>query len=230
MTNKQARLGRWLGIAHRVGSDMTYWVLTESGRVIARSTVQHVTITDMATDAIRDRVSNFDATLLTRLSDDNFQIEHPHSVFYLQDDVDVPDTQPVADILTDTEYGDMIQPAKSEADDIEFDSFDQYLSAEFVVNRDGEMATVKVIKRAKDNNGNPIGKKHSNPLLDTREYECELDDGTVMRYNANVIAENIFAQCDDEGRRQALLDEIIDHKRDARALRGDNGYVVTKNG
>lgn len=101
MTNEQARLGRWLGIAHRVGSDMTYWVLTESGRAIARSTVQHVTITDMATDAIRDRVSHFDATLLTRLSDDNFQIERPHSVFYLQDDVDMPDTQPVADIPTD---------------------------------------------------------------------------------------------------------------------------------
>jgi hypothetical protein len=92
----------------------------------------------------------------------------------------VPDTQPVADIPTAAEYGDRIQPAKCEADDIEFDYFDQYLSAEFVVNRDGDMATAKVIKRAKDNNGNPIGKKHSNPLLDTREYECELEDGTVM--------------------------------------------------
>ena len=46
----------------------------------------------------------------------------------------------------------------------------------------------------------------------------------------NEIAENIFAQCDDEGRHQALLDEIIDHKRDARALQVDNGYVTTKNG
>lgn len=25
MTDEQARIGRWLGIAHRVGSDMTYW-------------------------------------------------------------------------------------------------------------------------------------------------------------------------------------------------------------
>ena len=92
------------------------------------------------------------------------------------------------------------------------------------------MATAKVIKRAKDNEGNPIGKRHTNPLLDTREYECELEDGTVMRYNANVIAENTFAQCDDEGRCLALLDEIIDHKRDARVLRVDNGYVTTKIG
>ena len=51
-----------------------------------------------------------------------------------------------------------------------------------------------------------------------------------MRYHANVIAENIFAQCDDAGRRQAILDEIIDHKSDKRALRADKGYVTTKRG
>jgi hypothetical protein len=117
------------------------------------------------------------------------------------DDFDVPDNVG-GNIPADAEYGDMNQAAKSEADNIEFDSFDQYLSAEFVVNRDGDVATAKVIKRAKDNEGNPIGKRHTNPLLDTREYECELEDGTVMRHNANVIAENIFAQCDDEGRRR----------------------------
>ena len=229
MTDEQARIGRWLGIAHRIGSDMTYWVLTDSGRVIARSTVQHITISDMATEAIRNRVTHFDTTLLTRLRDDNFQLHHPNPVFYLQDDPDAVDSA-ADNIPADAEYGDMNQPAKLEADDIEFDSFDKYLNAEFGVNRDGETAIAKVIKRAKDNTGNPIGKRHSNPLLDTREYECELEDGTLMRYNANVIAENIFAQCDDAGRRQAILDEIIDHKRDGRALRADNGYVTTKRG
>src|SRR5687767_5209997 len=28
------KLGCWLGISHRIGSDMLYWVLTESGKVI----------------------------------------------------------------------------------------------------------------------------------------------------------------------------------------------------
>ncbi len=51
-----------------------------------------------------------------------------------------------------------------------------------------------------------------------------------MRYHANVIAENIFAQCDDEGRRHAILDEIIDHEADRRALKADNGFVNTKRG
>ena len=105
LTNEQARIGHWLGITHRVGSDMTYWILTESGRVIVRSTVQHITISDLATDAIRARVSTFDDTLLTRLSDTNFHIEHPNPVFYLQDNVDVPPDGAVDNISADAEYG-----------------------------------------------------------------------------------------------------------------------------
>ena len=88
MNNEQTRIGRWLGIAHRIGSDMTYWILTNAGHVIARSTVQHITVSDMATDTIRNRVSAFDNELSIRLSDDNFQLDHPNPVFYLQDDPD----------------------------------------------------------------------------------------------------------------------------------------------
>ena len=34
----------------------------------------------------------------------------------------------------------------------------------------------------------------------------------------------------EEGRRQAVLDEITDHKRDVTALRTDNGYVINRQG
>ena len=50
-------------------------------------------------------------------------------------------------------------------------------------------------------------KKNANPLLDTRENECTLNDGSVYRYNASIIAHNIYSQCDDEGRRHAVLQE-----------------------
>jgi hypothetical protein len=33
------KLGRWIGVAHYVGSPMTFWILPASCRVIARSTV-----------------------------------------------------------------------------------------------------------------------------------------------------------------------------------------------
>ena len=57
-----------------------------------------------------------------------------------------------------------------------------------------------------------------------------MDDGTVYRYNANVIAENIFSQCDDKGRRHAVLREITDHKKDHSALDVANGFTIIKKG
>ena len=32
-------LGRWLGVAHRVGQSMVFWIMNDNGKVIARSTV-----------------------------------------------------------------------------------------------------------------------------------------------------------------------------------------------
>jgi hypothetical protein len=52
--------------------------------MIACSTVQHITISDMAsTDTMKDRVKLLDDTLLTRLDDKNFQLDLPDHVFYL---------------------------------------------------------------------------------------------------------------------------------------------------
>ena len=42
-TDDNVTLGRWLGISHKIGSDMCYWVLIVSGDVIARTTVKSVT-------------------------------------------------------------------------------------------------------------------------------------------------------------------------------------------
>jgi hypothetical protein len=56
MTEDQRLLGHWLGIAHRMGSDLTYWILTQNGRVIARSMVQHVMTTDLQQPTIQTKV------------------------------------------------------------------------------------------------------------------------------------------------------------------------------
>ncbi len=36
------RLARWLGVAHRICSGLCYWLLLESGKIIGRTTLQHV--------------------------------------------------------------------------------------------------------------------------------------------------------------------------------------------
>jgi hypothetical protein len=52
MSEGQRLLGRWLGIAHRIGSNMMYWIMTQSGWVIARLTVQHVMTSDLSNTAV----------------------------------------------------------------------------------------------------------------------------------------------------------------------------------
>ena len=58
-------------------------------------------------------------------------------MFYLQDDDVGPDITPDANIPPDAEDGDMMQPDKPDADDLEFETFDKYIGAEFVVNLNG---------------------------------------------------------------------------------------------
>ena len=42
-------------------------------------------------------------------------------------------------------------------------------------------------------------------------YEVEFADGEKASLAANYIAENLFAQIDDEGNQQVLMNEIIDY-------------------
>jgi hypothetical protein len=46
----------------------------------------------------------------------------------------------------------------------------------------------------------------------------------------NVIAENMYAQVDDEGNMFQLLLEIMDHKKDGMAINISNGMVTLANG
>ena len=46
----------------------------------------------------------------------------------------------------------------------------------------------------------------------------EFTDGTHEKYQANVIAENMYAQVDDEGNEFLLLKEITDHRSNGSAI------------
>jgi hypothetical protein len=225
MTEEQRLIGRWLGIAHRVGSDMTYWILTKSGRVIARSTVQHITTTDMQQESIRQLMNVFDTSIAARFADEHFILLEP-GLFYLED-MESPDPADDPNIPTDAEYGDMLQEPRP---DVDVDTYDRYLSAEIIVNRDGEPMRARVVKRARSETGASIGQFHTNPLFDTREYDCIFDDGMFERYTANIIAENLYSQCDSDGHSFLVLKEIIDHAKDNSAIPISDGFTVGFNG
>ena len=66
----ETKLGRWLGVSHRVGSLMSYWVLTQKGNVISRTTVSRVTNLEMQIDSTKSRLLEFDTATTDRLNDE----------------------------------------------------------------------------------------------------------------------------------------------------------------
>jgi hypothetical protein len=62
-------------------------------------------------------------------------------------------------------------------------------------------------------------------MVDTRTYEIEFPDGHSDEYTVNVIAENMYAQCDAEGRQYKLVEGNIDHKTDVHAIDRANMYI-----
>ncbi len=48
--------------------------------------------------------------------------------------------------------------------------------------------------------------------------------------SANLIAQNLYSQLDDKGKRHILLSDIVDHKQDERAIDKQDAFVTMKNG
>jgi hypothetical protein len=219
LTEHDRELAWWVGVANNVGSDLCYWLVPVSGIPIATTTVQHVTAEDMRDADLVQRVDRFNQQLSQRLDETNFMIEdtgYPADVY-----IDYDDT---ADITVDPD----VDNERPEADTI--DSYDKWIGATFLLdptrNLDNVGTKAQVVQRRTDPFGNPIGRAHANPLMDTREYEVILEDGTYDTYCANTIAENIWSQCDSEGREVQIFKEIVDHKTDDRAIKIANGFDI----
>ena len=119
-------------------------------------------------------------------------------------------------------------PELKDADDLDFSS---YIAAKVRLPKDGHtFANAKVIRRARDECGDLIGKHNQNPLLDTSVYEVRFDDGAEARHSANIIAENIYSQEDKDGVTVSYIQEIVDHKLDSTAVPKSEGTVEGHNG
>jgi hypothetical protein len=57
--DKEKKICRWLGVAHSIGQSMYYFVLTSSGKFIARSTVIPIPDADLQADDIKEQLKAF---------------------------------------------------------------------------------------------------------------------------------------------------------------------------
>jgi hypothetical protein len=108
---------------------------------------------------------------------------------------------------------------------------DTYLNMELAIPRDSDGPEfARVTKCLKDKDGLPIDRANHNPILDTRMYKVEYPDGHKASLAFNAIAENMFAQVDDEGNRHVLFEEIIDHRTDGTEVKQQDAFLTMRNG
>jgi hypothetical protein len=172
MNNTTGRkFARWLGVSHWVGSDLYYWLLLlPSGKVIARTTVQHVMREDILNKDVRRNVEAFDRNVEERLNDQGFMDQDPNATFFLPDEDVICRTGGVTTTPAAKKGGDMLTPDALEANDVDDEVLDKYLNTELILDMGtGAKRQGCVIKRVKGTTGQPIGRGHTNPLFDTRE-------------------------------------------------------------
>jgi hypothetical protein len=85
-------------------------------------------------------------------------------IVFLEDNVDFESFEGDAVMLEDDNY-------------ILEDYNKKPLTAEANLANMGTLQKGKVKRRKRDQDGNPVGRRHDNPLLDTSEYEVEFLDG-----------------------------------------------------
>jgi hypothetical protein len=75
ITDDMRRLVRWLGVSQRVGSNMSYWLITPDSKIILKTSVEHVTQDDDLLADKKTEIDKFNRRLKESLNDENFIIE-----------------------------------------------------------------------------------------------------------------------------------------------------------
>ena len=76
----------------------------------------------------------------------------------------------------------------------------------------------KVLGQKRNADGNFMGRKHSNPILDSHVFVVEFPDGEQKDISYNILAEHLHSQMDDEGNAYKLFWGIIGHREKVGAV------------
>ena len=203
-------LGRYLGPSIDIGPALTAKILKSNGEVVHRSTYRALTPEEIESEEEQAARKEFDAAIAIKLG--------PQATKQDFEELGVEDA-PVHEPYEDDDAAGVMPAAPPEEEEPTPDGApDNYLSASVMLPRGDSLARGRVVGRKRDADGNPLGRANANPILDTRRYEVEFADGEVTELTANVIAQSMFAQCDEEGNDLLLLESMVDYRKSEKAL------------
>ena len=187
---------------------MTAKILKANGEVVHRSTYRSLTEAELANELEKNERNEFNKLVKERYGT-------PMEAVNFGQPEDVEQIPP--DLYEDDD-GENYMPVP-DAEDITPESGDEYVGAEVTMSSGGILRTGRVTRRQRGDDGSIQGTRNENLILDTRTYDVEFPDGEVNEYTANVIAENMWAQCDLDGQQHILLEAIVDHKSNDDAVK-----------
>jgi hypothetical protein len=179
-------LGRWLGIAHEVGTPMTYWILKGNRQIICRSTVRTLLSEEWTSEdekaarsefdnAIRDKYGAFDPELLEVF--DNTELERPSSI-------DNDDDDELQNELIKKQV--QVQALSPQNDVVR--GPDLFHNAEIYYPHGDRNEIARVIGRKRNAEGDYISRAHKNPILDSRIFTIRFADGEEKDIAYNILA------------------------------------------
>jgi hypothetical protein len=127
---ERCALGRWLGVAHRVGQACCYYIRPVSGMPIVCSTVQKVSKDEKKSTLFQEQLASFDTAIEIKLGQADLP-DLPNEFLINEDDGPYDPVNPEAEM--------------PEADSFDSEMYDQYISAEIMVPRDDTLVSAKVI-------------------------------------------------------------------------------------
>ena len=193
------------------------FLLPKSAKPIVRSTVWSLTPEEKAEK--REEIE-----LLLMLIDEKIGNDRTNDeVFAELGDDALPQVETLGDGYEATQL-------QTDADEYTPEAFDEYLSAQIVTDRGGEMLRGTVKSRKQDSDEKPVGSLNPNPILDTREYLVCFEDDTEDTYTANLIAECFYSQIDENCHQLLLMQKIIDHKKTSDVISEKDSNYSMKSG
>ena len=220
--NKQ-QLGRCLGPATGEGNEMAQWILKHNGKVVPRRSLRPLTSDEAFSETEINKRNQFDKLIKEKLGDSMSPMPVKNVDPFLElyeDDDEEPFAIPEVDDPVDYKGKPLNQQPV----------YDQLINAELMLPNDGEYEPVQVVGRATGPDGKVHGNYHENPVQNTIMYDVRFPDGQVKEYAANVIAENLLSQVDDDGFTVTRVDCILDHKKDSSALPDTEMYTTNEQG
>jgi hypothetical protein len=158
--NESKCLGCWLGVAENYTDLMAFHIRKPNGEAIICKDVWAIPTNQMLDDSMKEHLADFDARIHSKIGDHLDEIDP-----ILADQESIPDFLFEDEVLNEPEEP---EAAAENADQQSTpEAYDQWLTAKVLLERGGPAETATIIGRKQDQDGVPIGRAHSNLLLDT---------------------------------------------------------------